>query len=176
MTDETTHAAEPTGALLEVEDLPFAPPLGMQFGDRKFLESEALEGLMGEEIAEHFVRRQWIAELFNEGDIGIVWKKTGGKHLGKCSLANPIARHYDAPMFFIWLAADHLRDMAANRGQLKALIHHELLHIGFDDESGSPLIVRHDAEVFVEELRDHAIWRGDLAPLVATCVKLGAAA
>ena len=104
-------------------------------------------------------------------EVRFLWRGSGGtsagkRVLGKCSKISGAARYFSAEEtgvpadVLIWLAADHLQH-ATDRG-IEAVLYHELLHIGWDDEKDKLVINAHDVEGFVREIERYGLHTGDL--------------
>jgi hypothetical protein len=103
--------------------------------------------------------------------VDFAWKLKGGKQNGKarygqCRKQDDVAKFHGGNTWLIWLAADHCLFMASNPTACKALVYHELAHIGFayNEQSGEtvPKINPHDVEMFYGEVRHFGLWRLDL--------------
>ncbi len=98
--------------------------------------------------------------------VGYCWKKNGGKRggkpiLGKTTRASGQSGFLAGVDVMIWLAADHLNGLAPD--VVEAVLHHELLHIGEDEDTGELIIIEHDFTGFVLELDRYGAYTLDLA-------------
>jgi len=99
-------------------------------------------------------------------DVAYLWKQKGGTRdgkavLGKCVLVRGLLAHFCPARFIIWLAADHLRDAKASRYLVEAILYHEMLHVG-EDEDGEPVLIPHEFTGFAAELRRYGAYTHDL--------------
>lgn len=145
-------------------DLPLVIPDEREFDDKgmDFLTDAGLESIGRELIQE----RPDLAHLLVSG-IAYLWKKKGGKRrqhliLGQVTQASGLVRFYSEQDFIVWLAADHLREQAVKPGMIsrlhaRALIHHELLHLGWDAEKGQVIMVGHEFEGFLKEIEVYGL-------------------
>ena len=138
-------------------------PTEAQFDGADYLESEALEDLFVEVVGSY----ERLA-LIDDHDIRVrvLWKRKGGRShggavLGKCVKAGGLVRHFGQAAFVIWLAADHLEEAEYTTAELRKLLYHEARHIGWEqpsetaeDGEGRPVLVGHDAELFLGEVED----------------------
>ena len=106
----------------------------------------------------------------SEWTIDYFWKRKGGQRagkgvFGKTQKPSGLLKHYSNSDFIIWLAADHCRNAGYNRKQIEALVFHELQHVGTDEDEDSgatsPVLVAHDFEGFVSEIREYGMWDAD---------------
>lgn len=104
-------------------------------------------------------------------DVDFAWKRKGGKKngkpkLGECVKQNDIAKLHGARTWLIWLAADNCASLAGNEISCRAVVDHELSHIGFEysEQTGDtvPKINPHDVEMFWGEYQRYGPWRLDL--------------
>ena len=142
------------------------PPQESEFGDEAYIPAAPLEAIADSLIAEHRASLGHIADL----QVAILWKKTGGKRgghlvMGKTAKRGGLLAAFTTADFIIWLAADHVLEAGYTERQIKALLHHELLHIGWqepeeDDPNGEgkAVLVGHDFEFFAEEIRTYGAW------------------
>lgn len=98
-------------------------------------------------------------------EVTYLWKKKGGEKsgkatLGKCAKPSGLTRYFSEADFVIWLAADHLGHRS--RFDVEAVIFHELHHIGQDSETGKPVIVPHDLDIFSAEVETYGAWSNDI--------------
>lgn len=103
-------------------------------------------------------------------EIEFLWKAAGGAKggthatLGKTIKLGGQARFHAGRDFTVWLAADNLEGLEASFHQVKALLYHELKHIGMTDRGG-PKIIPHDLELFVGEYAAYGSWRHGMLAL-----------
>lgn len=142
------------------------PPQEAEFGDDAYIPASALEALASDLISQHRESLGHIADL----QVAVLWKKTGGKRaghavFGKTSKRGGLLAAFTTADFIIWLAADHVTEAGYTERQITALLHHELLHIGWQepdeddpDGEGKAVLVGHDFEFFAEEIRTYGAW------------------
>ena len=153
------RAADPLDTSIGDDEL-YAVPAVARFGEAGFIAAPDLA-----ELAEGLLEDPEIAGYLEEGGVagwGItyLWKVDDARYAGKCrKLAGELA-FFTGSQFLIWLNADTCRDLFALR-QVRALLFHELLHVGITDK-GAPAILRHDAEVFRNELEVFQLWNANL--------------
>lgn len=140
-------------------------PAEAEFGDEAFVPATALESVLTELVRTHDSLSH-IADL----TVAVLWKKSGGKRgghpvMGKTSKRGGLVSAFTTADFITWLAADHVAEADYDDRQITALLHHELLHIGWqepdDDDAngeGKAVLVGHDFEGFAEELRVYGAW------------------
>ena len=102
--------------------------------------------------------------------IAYLWRREGGASgglatYGKCSRLSGPARYYSQRHFLIWAAADHCRLSEFTPQQMRALVYHELSHIGCDLASGKLMVVEHEFAGFYQELRRFGPWMPHLRTL-----------
>lgn len=149
-------------------------PGDVEFEGGDFLEAPELEAL-GRAIIERDDRFEHLREWQNS--IAWLWKRKGGKKggkemLGACQPLSGYAQFKAGRSYLIWLAADACRRARMAGRQMEACVYHQLCHLapGEDadeaEEMGlpapSPVIVGHDYEGFLDELRAFGAWRPDL--------------
>lgn len=143
-------------------------PTESDFRDEAFLDAPGAKI-----VAEHV--QQKFPEVFDHLDldrIKFLWNAKGGQSgkrntLGKVGKLSPKERHflgYDAD-FWIWFAADHVRESRFDAQQFEALVFHELKHLQLDDD-GAVVVVGHDFEGFAQELEIYGPWSGSAAKIV----------
>lgn len=112
-------------------------------------------------------------EFAGIGDLRVkyVWSRKGGAKngkatLGKCTKVSGLAQFFGDCDFVVAISADNCRGFQLTNQQMKALVYHELKHIGLDEdeETGDPILsVRpHDVEMFLSELKHYGLWTSDL--------------
>ena len=128
-----------------------------------------------EQIAQRLMLRH---QMKTQMDCHILylWRDKGGKSRGKpvygrCTRPTGLLRHFSEADFVIWLAADHLREAGATEREVEAVVYHELLHIG-EDEEGEVKLVDHEFTGFFSELRLYGTTVRDLKPLVRLAQQL----
>lgn len=94
------------------------------------------------------------------------WKKLGGagggaRTLGKCPKVSGALKYETHADFYLWLAADHCRELQLTYFQVEALLAHELCHIDMDDK-GKPASASHDIEEFSFVAQHWGLWRQSL--------------
>lgn len=100
-------------------------------------------------------------------EVAFLWKRKGGNAggkttLGKCQKPTGLLKHFAGADFVIWVAADHCRDHRLTAYQVEALVYHELLHAG-EDENGKAVILPHDWTGFTGEVQQYGAWKPDLS-------------
>lgn len=105
--------------------------------------------------------------------VDYLWKSRGGSSHGKprfagTTQASALVRFYSDKHFIVWFAADHLRDLKVplTEEQYEALLFRELLKIGQQENTGSPLIKGYDVQTFHAEMERYGAWESDLAELL----------
>lgn len=87
-----------------------------------------------------------------------LWRREEtGNAVGKTIKATGPLKHMTGADWVIWCAADTPRMGGWTLKQIRALVYHELLHIGMTDK-GKPSARKHDAEVFREEIAEFGLW------------------
>lgn len=135
-------------------------PTDAEFGEKTFIESEALDDLASELRFRH--------NMPTEVKIAVLWKQKGGKSGGKIVLgqanltASGLLGFYAPVEVVIWLAADHLRELQATPETIEALLFHELCHVAVDEEKLTPKLVAHDFAGFAAELEHYGMWDTEL--------------
>lgn len=124
-----------------------------------------------------YVARRVVAEVgapfshIDLADVDFAWKRKGGKQngkprLGACVKQNDIAKLHGGRTWLIWLAADNCAVIAGNETSCRAVVDHELSHIGFEysEQTGDtvPKLNPHDVEMFWGEYQRYGAWRLDL--------------
>lgn len=155
-------------------------PSEMEFGDEAFISATALEPMLMELVRQHDSLSH-IADL----TVALLWKKSGGKRggkpvMGKTAKRSGLVAAFTTADFIVWLAADHVAEADYDERQITALLHHELLHIGWqepdeDDPEGEGKAVRvgHDFEFFAEEVRTYGAWEAMLQEAAAAFQQAG---
>ena len=127
--------------------------------DEEFVKSKAME-----ELGMMLCARHGLAA--GQYQIAYLWKRKGGKSKGKPKLGQAQLTTTGLLSFFadydavVWLAADNLAEY--DSGQIEAVLYHELLHIGSDEETLDIKLVPHDFEGFVSELAVYGAYDHDL--------------
>lgn len=91
------------------------------------------------------------------------WKKVGDGKLGKCPKTSGALKYETGADFYLWLAADHVREKQMTYFQVEALLAHELCHVGMDIK-GNVASREHDVEEFTFVVEHYGLWRNDLLP------------
>jgi hypothetical protein len=139
-------------------------PTEDEFGGQDFLPAPDLDA-----IYVQLVRQHDDLDHLNQLDIAIRWKRSGGKKgghpvFGKTAKRSGLVSAFTTVDFIVWLAADHTLEAEYSDRQITALLHHELMHIGYedpeDDEEGARkyVLVGHDFEGFKAELSIYGPW------------------
>jgi hypothetical protein len=141
--------------------LTLTPPSEAAFGSEDFLPASDLERLLSRLVAEYPHRLGFLGGL----RMAILWKKKGGKYrgqpvAGKAQKASGLAKFWGEVDFTIWLAADHLR--SRTDAFIANCLYHELQHLGVDEDTGRPILLAHDAELFFSEVADRGLWKPEL--------------
>lgn len=100
-------------------------------------------------------------------------KKNGKTVLGKASIesgksvwfAAGAPAQYVGGKFFL-IAIPHLEWTLLDEDQRRALVDHELCHLGRDPETGEPMLLPHDIEEFGEVVQRHGLWLDDIRRFV----------
>ena len=138
-----------------------------QFGGEDFLPAPSLAAVLESLIQDY---RATIGHLERVG-VTVLWKARGGKSkgspkFGQCQKTAGLLGYFSETEFVITIAADHCREAEFMAAQLRALLYHEALHIGFeegeDGEDGHAVLVGHDVETFYAEIRDMGAWHAML--------------
>lgn len=135
------------------------------FEEAKFVLSQNLAN-----AADRLIDKHGFTHI-RQASVDYLWRGKGSTRggklvLGKTQRPSGLLKLYSKADFVIILAADHCRNQKLDEDQLEALLFHELLHIGSDDE-GEPTLVAHDVEAFVEEIKEYGLWKSDLKLLRA---------
>jgi hypothetical protein len=156
-------------------------PAEIEFGDEAYLPAPELEALADALILQYPDSLGHIADL----KLAVLWKKAGGKRgghpvFGKTSKRGGLLSAFTTADFIIWLAADHVLTADYDERQITALLHHELLHIGWqepdeDDEDGEgkAVLVGHDVGAFTEEIRVYGAWEAMLKEVASAFQQAG---
>ena len=146
---------------------PFVPP------DESFADGDDFQKAPEiQKIGDALVVRWPELRHLQDANIEYRWKRAGGKSggnatYGKCVKLSGLAKHFAGADFVVWIAADHLRESGWRTYQLEALTYHELKHIKLEvnEDETSPnygeeklVIVGHDRELFVDELKRYGAW------------------
>lgn len=157
-----------TAATATAQPIHVRVPTAEDFGD-DFLPASDLDAVYTQLVRTHDTLEH-LAQL----DVAIRWKKSGGRKgghpvFGKMAKRSGLLSAFTTCDFVVWLAADHVLEAEYTDRQIMALLHHELMHIGFEDpEDGEDgprkyVLVGHDFEGFKEELRVYGAWEDMLA-------------
>jgi hypothetical protein len=93
----------------------------------------------------------------------VLWKDKGtSKAMGKCTKASGFWSMLTDLDFVVWIGAEDVRESFFTRRQVEALLYHELSHARYDEDTGQPHTVDHDAEIFYAELARYGVWARDL--------------
>lgn len=139
-------------------------PMEDQFGGNDFMPAPELV-----KVEAQLIRAHSTLDHLDQLEVAILWKKTGGKKggrpvFGKTAKRSGLVSAFTSADFIVWLAADHVLAAEYTDRQITALLHHELMHISYedpaDDEEGARkfVLVGHDFEFFGEELRIYGAW------------------
>lgn len=101
--------------------------------------------------------------------IRYLWQREGKQSKGKerhgyVKKLSGELRYYAGVEFIVVISAEYTRNWTYTLRQMRALVFHELLHIGMT-EKYSPTTNPHDAEVFFPEMKVFGLWRDDLQRL-----------
>lgn len=146
-------------------------PAEIDFDDA-FLDSPELKELGGDLI------ELYPGTLGHLGDVEIayLWKKSGGKKgghsvFGKTAKSSGLLTAFTTAQAVIWLAADHVAEAGYSPRQIEALLHHEMQHIGVeeDEDTGDRKIVMrgHDVELFYQDIKTYGAWEEMLSAAAA---------
>lgn len=99
-----------------------------------------------------------------------LWRREGGEQqglatMGKCQKTSGLIKHFAESEWVIWLAADHVNSYSLMRGQVEALLHHELCHAGemIDKEGNKKAkVIGHDFDGFIANVRRYGAWNENL--------------
>jgi hypothetical protein len=139
-------------------------PSAEQFGAADFMPAGTLTTIYEQLVTEHST-----LDHLEQIEVAILWKKTGGKKggrpvFGKTAKRSGLVSAFTSADFIVWLAANHISDAEYTDRQITALLHHELMHISYEDppegEEGARKYVLqgHDFEGFKEELEIYGAW------------------
>lgn len=139
-------------------------PTAEQFGSEDFISAVDLTDLYEQIVSEHST-----LDHLNQLEVAILWKKSGGKKgghpvFGKTQKRSGLVSAFTSADFIVWLAADHVLEAEYTDRQITALLHHELMHISYEDPADGTdgarkyVLVGHDYELFAEELRIYGAW------------------
>lgn len=137
-------------------------PTSEQFEGAEFMPAPELSGLFDQLVRDYpetHGHLQWI-------DVKVLWKAKGGKSQGKsrlgyCAKTSGLAKFFADADFVIWLAADVVLEREMTDSQIRAAVSHEMRHIGWEEDEDGPgkaVIVGHDAELFLSEIRELGAW------------------
>lgn len=129
------------------------------FGGAAFLRSDHLTNWAHSVIEKHAPRFDFLTADF---EVAFLWKAKGGKAqgnpvLGKLEKPSGLAGYYSRADFVVWLAADHAVSLGFGPFELEAILFHELMHAGTDDD-GKAITVGHDFEGFRAEIEQYGFW------------------
>lgn len=152
-------------------------PTEEQFGGADFLPAPELSALyeqLIEDYAETHGHLHWV-------DVKVVWKRRGGKSQGKqrlgfCAKTSGLTKYFAEAEFVIWLAADTVLERELTDSQIRAAVSHEMRHIDWEvDEEGNgkAVIVGHDAELFLSEIRELGAWESFISETAQTFEQAG---
>ena len=96
-----------------------------------------------------------IAYFFRHGP----WRSKGKNVLGQAKKVSGLYRELTGKDYVIVISADFWQQ--ATEAQQKAIVHHELMHCG-KNEDGSWVLHDHDFNGFNQELKLYGVWTGDL--------------
>lgn len=156
---------EPVPAALDnvegVEDLRpgdrYPLPTDTRFIDERGRQHDFLDAPDLEVIAATLFERHDM-QIARYAGIRFLWKREQtATAMGKCIKASGPLKHATGVDWVIWLAADGPRAQGFTLRQVEALLYHELLHVG-ENEDGKPKARRHDAEIFRDELVAYGAW------------------
>lgn len=175
-TDDITQAAEHFKNKNRSEQIAemFPIPDKSDFEGKQFLQSEDLK-TVAETLIEKY--RNDFGHLDN-ANIVYLWKEAGGvtcgqATLGKCIKPSGLAAFFAAPDaganvdYFVWVAADHLRENRANYRTICALLFHELCHTAMED--GKFIIRGHEFEGYAREITEFGFWQHSIKKIAAAC-------
>lgn len=135
-----------------------------QFDGADFMPAPELDDLYEQLVDQHDS-----LEHLRLVEVAIRWKRSGGKKGGRPVFGKTVKRSglvsaFTDADFIVWLAADHVLEAEYTDRQIAALLHHELMHISYedpeDDEEGARkyVLVGHDFEGFKAELLTYGAW------------------
>lgn len=128
-----------------------------------FLMAQGLRGICVDLINRYETRFSHLATAH----FVVLWKRSGGQKAGKVTLGQTqrtggLTKFFAETEFVIWLAADHCRTLEVTRRQLEALCFHELCHVAWDPVKGRRMLVGHDFQGFIAEVKEYGAWMADL--------------
>lgn len=124
-------------------------------------------------VQELIQEKPYLAKLADY-PVKVYWIGKGGKSNGvpvfaKSGMANTLLNYETGAVFIIQVSADHCAAANPSDHHWRAILTHELLHLGVkvDDrtEEETPTTRPHDVEMFFEEVADFGNWRADLLQL-----------
>lgn len=150
--------AMPTATMMHIR-----VPTAEQFED-EFMRADDLAATYEQIIHQHSS-----LDHLHPLEVVVLWRKSGGKKggrpiFGKTSKRSGLVAAFTSADFIVWLAADHVLAAEYSDRQITALLHHELMHISYedppDDQEGARkyVLVGHDFELFADELRIYGAW------------------
>ncbi len=168
MRDGRPVAVVPTGALAPEDPYPVPPHIAFEDADTgrswEYMDAEDLQQLGDDLIAEFPIH----LGQADDWDIEYVWRAKGTKakgqnRLGYVKRVSGELAYYAPHDFLVVVAADFCTELGFTFHQMRALMFHELMHVGTNE--AEPSLHPHDAEVFFAELKEFGAWRADLRPL-----------
>lgn len=159
----------------EPEFSEYSVPVESAFNDHDFMSAPGL----------HAIADAWISETeelahLRGVNIRYFWKRRGGlkggnERLGNLSKPSGITKYsLGHPTLWMWLAADHCRDLKLDHEQIRAAVLHELCKAATDPDDHSAFrVVGPDAEVFALEIQLCGLWSLDLREMGANVKQLG---
>ena len=153
-------------------------PLPEHFDGEEFLLSDELEALYAQLIRDYPDTHGHLPRVA----VKLAWKAKGGKSQGKqrlgyCAKLSGAAKFFAEAEFLIWLAADTVLDRELTDSQIRAAVSHEMRHIGWEDgddgEDGKAVIVGHDAELFLSEIRELGAWEAFISEAAEAFAQAG---
>lgn len=146
-----------------VRPLTFTVPSESAFGDQDFLPAADLVEAASMLIERHQTKLGHL-KMF---EVVYLWKKSGGKSngkgtYGKTQKPSGVLTAFTDAHYVIWLAADHVANAGFDDRQVEALLFHEMLHTGADDETMAPILIPHDVEMFRAEVEEYGLWEPQL--------------
>lgn len=164
-------SAQPLRTSLALDD-PYPVPAPERFEDPRtgrwwtFMEAPDLDEI-AQRLMREFPTELRMAQPF---DVKFLWRAKGSKVKGQpvwatTQLTGGLNAYFAGTDFIILVAADSVGSHSFTFDQVRALVFHELKHIGVDPDSYRPKTVGHDVEMFYDELRHFPRWRDALKPI-----------